>query len=74
MITIFNRRELFATWDVGERRRVIECLLDNKIDHIRRNSGRGFGGFHGTGAHTCQYYIYVHKKDYERAQYAIKKT
>ena len=71
MITIFNRKELLVTWDFNERHRIVGCLIANDIKYVSRSSGGSGRTYGGIGPyHSCQYYIYVHKDDYECAKNA----
>ena len=80
MLTIFNRRELLTTFSMEEQSRVRDILAQNHIDcRVKTVNPSARSTVAGSGrAHTgslgidmdCvyQYYIYVHKKDYARAQ------
>lgn len=83
MITIFNRKELLITMDMGCQSRVREILSANGIDYTIKvinlqsssafESKRGrFGSFGINQNYSYEYKIYVHKKDYEYACYLIK--
>lgn len=83
MLTIFNRRELLTTCSMAEQNRVRDILAQNQIDYRVKtvnpsarstfaSSGRARTGSFGINADCMyQYYIYVHKKDYARAQSLI---
>ena len=80
MLTIFNRRELLTTFSMEEQNRVRDILAQNGIDYRVKvtnpsarstvaGSGRARTGSLGIDMDCVyQYYIYVHKKDYARAQ------
>ncbi|MBQ3134198.1 MAG: hypothetical protein IJB75_00070 [Oscillospiraceae bacterium] len=80
MLTLFNRKELLTTWSVQEQARVRDLLAQNRIDYRIKavnptaratfgDVGRSRTGSFGVNADcTYQYYIYVHKKDYDRAR------
>ena len=81
MLTIFNRRELLTTCSMKEQNRVRDILAQNGIDYrvkavnpsarspFAGTSGRSRRGSLGINMDCAyQYYIYVHKKDYARAQ------
>lgn len=80
MLTIFNRRELLTTFSMEEQCRVRDILAQNHIDYRVKtvcpsarstfaSSGRARAGSFGIKMDCAwQYYIYVHKKDYARAQ------
>ena len=78
MITILNRKELMLTCSLAEQVRARDILTANGIDykiktvnHADHNRGRtgSFGIDHDA---ACQYYIYVHSEDYERAKHLMK--
>lgn len=83
MLTIFNRRELLTTFSMEEQNRVRDILARNQIDYRLKtvdpaaratfgSSGRARTGSFGIDMDCAyQYYIYVHKKDYARAQSLI---
>ena len=83
MLTIFNRRELLTTCSMEEQNRVREILSRNHIDYRIKtvnpsaratfaDSGRSRTGSFGVNMDCAyQYYIYVHTKDYARAQALI---
>lgn len=80
MITIFNRKELYMTYDMNVLANVRNLLADHNIDYdykfIDRKSPSPMAA--GSRARTgtafekreieVQYYIYVHKNDYEKAK------
>jgi hypothetical protein len=81
MITIFNRKELLTTFSMDEQNRVRDVLAQNGIDYRVKSvcptaratafgdSGRARTGSFGIDSQSAyQYYIYVHKHDYARAQ------
>ena len=78
-MNIFNRRELSLTWDFNERNRIEGRLaVDNiKYQTKHRRVGGSHGGNLGWGGGpynmtvSCEYHIYVHKDDYERAKHVI---
>ena len=83
MLTIFNRRELLTTVSMEEQSRVRDILAQNHIDYRIKTVNPtaqttfGAGGRSRTGSFgvnpdcAYQYYIYVHKNDYARAQSLI---
>ena len=80
MITIFNRREIYTGFSMEEFAKMREILSSNQIKYSvkvfnpnygSRESGRGTFGENPN--YFYQYYIYVHKKDYEEACYHINK-
>lgn len=80
MITIFNRKELCATFDMKEQARVRSLLADNGIDYavktVNRMSAspmaageRSRAGSYGQSMNAMyEYRIFVRKADYERAK------
>lgn len=83
MLTVFNRRELLTTFSMEEQNRVRDILARNHIDYRIKTvnpgaratfgaSGRARTGSFGMNMDCAyQYSIYVHKKDYARAQSLI---
>jgi hypothetical protein len=77
-MNILNRKELLLTRDSGELNRALGHLTANGIAYkTATNSVANPGRSHGVpginAEYAYQYRIYVHKKDYERAKYAIGK-
>ena len=80
MLNIFNRRELLTTFSIEEQDRVRDILARDHIDYQVKavnpsarstwaSSGRARTGSFGMDMDCAyQYSIYVHKKDYARAQ------
>ncbi|MBR5291777.1 MAG: DUF2007 domain-containing protein [Clostridia bacterium] len=81
MITLFNRRELITTFSMDAQAKFRSILSQNGIDYrikTKSNSSvsyaRGRTGTYGQNPGlACQYTIYVHRNDYEKAQYLISK-
>lgn len=83
MLTLFNRKELLTTCSMEEQARVRDTLAKHNIDYRVKavnpsaratfaDSGRGRMGSFGVKADCAyQYYIYVHKHDYDRARSLI---
>lgn len=83
MLTLFNRKELLTTWSMEEQIRVRELLAQNGIDYRVKtvnpsaratagSSSRSRVGSLGVDTDCAyQYYICVHKKDYDRARSLI---
>ena len=83
MITIFTRRELLITMDVGRQGNVCQILTANGIKHTVKitnlqsstaiGSSRARTGSFGINQnYSYEYKIYVHKNDYEDALRLIK--
>lgn len=85
MITVFNRRELYVTYDMQKQAQIREILAANGIDYLVKTvnhgaswlmggSSRGhYGSFGIDQSLTYEYIIYVHKNDLEQAAYLIRK-
>ena len=83
MITIFNRKELFITFDMKEFARIRDILAANKIPYYLKINSSSYGGSLSGGARRTvaiqssdhplpyEHKIYVHKKDYEYASKLI---
>ncbi len=67
LITVFNRKQLIITYDMGIQAKIRDILAANGIDYIINPimfSVRVYT--------SAEYKIYVKKKDYEQACYLIK--
>lgn len=81
MITLFNRRELTVTWDQDRQGEIRSILSEHgiesmvKIVDFRGSAGRyGHTGTFGLNRdYLYAYKIYVRSKDYEEAEYLIRK-
>lgn len=83
MITIFNRRELLATYDMAQQAQVRAALdaagIPYKVRVVDRKNGQAMlagsrartGSFGENMAMAYEYTIYVAKEDLERAQLAL---
>ena len=84
MITIFNRKELFITYDMQKQSEIRTILRNNKIKYdvkvknLLSSSPLHAGTRTHTGSHgidltkSYEYKIYVKKTDYERAKKLIR--
>lgn len=83
MITIFNRKELIATFSMSKQAQVREILSGNHveyrlkvIDRNRSGVGRTERGKMGTLGQSMdtqyEYIVFVHKADLEQAKQLIK--
>ena len=81
MLTLFNRRELYMTYDMNDRVRVCDILRANGIDYRLKTinttsstmGGRRGGNTFGVNMdYAYEYKIYVHKNDYDRALHLIQ--
>lgn len=85
MITIFNRKELLITFDINEQSKVKDILAANNIDYYTKVINQYTPYLSASRLHLnskspvqmlnyeYEHIIYVHKKDYEKAVYLIKK-
>lgn len=75
MITIFNRKELCITFSMEEYVRVRQVLQRENIPYItdvfNHTSNSNLGKFGENMDYANEYVIYVHKKDFERANYLV---
>lgn len=88
MITIFNRKELISTFNIGIQAAVRDVLSNNHIDYqikvIGRQSSAFMAGGKMTGTFTgrygentncsTEYTFYVKKSDYDKAAYLLAKN
>ena len=85
MITALNRENVYIGFDLQEFNRIREILEANQIDYAQKvNNHAGSWALEGTirgGAGSFgqnidfqyEYEIYVHKKDYQKTKYLIRK-
>ena len=82
MLTIFNRRELYMTYNMNDRIRICDILRANGIDYrlkTTNTTASAMGGRRGGNTlgvnmdYTYEYKIYVHKNDYDRALHLIQR-
>ncbi len=82
MITVFNRKEVYNGFSMQEYAAVRDSLGSNNIKYTCRcvdtsnpgflpSSRTGMGRFGENMKYLYQYYIYVHKTDYDEACYLI---
>lgn len=79
MVNMFNRRELILTHSIDRQAEVRAILSANGIDYqiktISPPNERGHRGSLGINSdYSYEYRIYVHKNDYEKANYILKKS
>lgn len=74
MIMLWNQKEVFVGYSLKEFNEVRDTLVANKIEYKHRivnhnkESRRGRTGTFGENMDLSNtYYIYVHKKDYDKA-------
>jgi len=85
MIAFWNRREILVTLDMKRFNQVRELLENQGIAYDYRTKSTGTdagpwagnvrakrGSFGEKQAYSLEYHIFVHKKDYEKAQYEIR--
>ena len=79
MITFWNRKEVFAGYDIGHLARVRDTLSAAGMRYIYRSVGHGVSHRNVIGNSgqnpmlSSMYYVYVHKDDFDRAQYELHK-
>lgn len=85
MLTIFNRKELCITYDMAEQARVREILSQNDIAYDMKVKNRLSPSSMAAGVRArtgslgtdleknYEYKIYVHKDDYEQAEFLLRK-
>lgn len=78
MITVFNRKELFTTFDMEKQALVRSRLKADNIEYRIRVVSKGSssrGRMYNPGGHRnldTQYIFYVKKKDYDEAYSMIR--
>ncbi len=74
MIMLWNRKEVYNGFDIGQLARVRDTLSAANIRYIYKTVWQGGlrGGFSNLALSTI-YYVYVHKRDFDRAQYELHK-
>lgn len=78
MITIFNRKELTATFSLEHQQEVREvlgvCGIEYNWKINNHTPARGISNRGSTiqGVRPCEYVIYVAKKDYEKALHVLR--
>lgn len=84
MITVFNRREVLTTFSMEEQANARSILSEHKLPYVTRTVNMSGGNSILVSGHratwgsigenldyTYQYYLYVHKKNYEEAAYLL---
>lgn len=84
MITIFNRKNIYIGYDLKGYSDIRTLLADNHIPYkagVKNRMGqwtghgtlRGRTGSFGQSPETaCEYEVFVHRKDYDRAMHLIQ--
>lgn len=83
MITIFNRKELFSTYDIKIQAQIREVLAQNRVDYrikiINRESlfplspaAQRLGRAGQKTNFAQEYKIYVHKDEAEKAAFFLR--
>ena len=83
MITIWNRRELFSTYDIKKQSRIRDILAQNQIDYtIKIINRQSYSQLSPAAARVgragqnmdlaCEYKIYVHKEELEKANFLLR--
>ena len=85
MITVFNRKRVFTTFDMAKQSEVTSALKRGGVDYYTRVINRmssspvSAGSRARTGTYgndltkMYEYIIYVNKKDFEKASFLINK-
>ena len=79
MITLWNRKEVFAGFDIGQLARVRDTLSAAGIRYIIRSVDHAashrsvISSSRGNPMLSSMYYVYVHKNDLDQAQYELHK-
>ena len=68
MILFWNRREVWFGSDLDGFKNVRDVLRDNRIKFVYRIRTRGAAG----AGVTRTYYVYIHKKDLEEAEFLLR--
>lgn len=85
MLTLWNRKEVAATYNMGKQANIRNLLADNQIDYeiktINRNSPSALsdtrartGTFGQNMDIAYEYIVYVHKKDYETVAELLRRA
>ena len=81
MITVWNRKELFCTFDMKKQAEVRDILWKFDISYEMRVSDRAdffvSGRTTSTDAdidHQTEYLIHVRKEDYDRAMFLVQRN
>jgi hypothetical protein len=80
----WNRAEVYLGWSLEEFSKMKSLLVDNYIKYdykvvdnssygVSNRRASGMGTFGENSKFRVQYYLYVYKKDYERAQYILSR-
>ncbi|MDF2543698.1 MAG: hypothetical protein K0S47_3416 [Herbinix sp.] len=77
-MNIFNRKEIFVTMDLQKFGQISSILDKENINYTYKTfntSGARPGTIQSIGLNSkcmIQYYIYVHKKDYDKACWVLR--
>ncbi len=79
MIMLWNRKEVFAGFDIGQLARVRDTLsaagiryIIRSVDHVASHRSV-ISSNRGNPLLSSMYYVYVHKTDLDRAQHELHK-
>lgn len=80
MITIFNRKEVFTTYSLKEQADIRNILNGHNINYVVNISGTSVRNIRAGPIavdqfgqkNNCQYRIFVHKKNFDEAVFAIR--
>lgn len=84
MMNLLNRKEIYLTYSMNEQSKIRNILSQNNIEyyiktiiecllHLLIGNKKQAGSYGQSTDLNYEYIIYVHKKDYEQAKYAIGK-
>lgn len=82
MLGFWNKKEVYSGYSIGECARIRDIIGGNKINYsykvVNRNTSSAFGttrshigSFGGRSDLENEYFIYVHKDDYDAAIHFI---
>jgi hypothetical protein len=74
MITVWNRHEVYVGFDMKRFNQILDLLAMEKIKYKYRTINHTSRGLSTTGMNldfSIMYYVYVHKKDADRARQLV---
>lgn len=85
MILMCNRKEIYHGFSISEFNRIKDILSRESINYdfrtVNRNTSAGFdtsrgriGSMGENMKYSYEYYIYIHKKDYDEAVFLINNS
>ena len=73
MIAIWNRREIYVGHSLKEFNRILDILAAEKIKYAWKKRGVLYTPDSMGNPQSGIHYIYVHKKDADKAQFLIRR-